>query len=168
MVTYTVDIGDGMLVPLLMFCPLISWYRLVSVQFLSIFYCRQGAALIAADLLLLEVWFLVMEAASLDFYVYMKPDKLLWFPEQSYQQYSRRFFLFLLNKEMKVGTLGGKHNNFLSYKSVYILFGTFSFCEKKNWNRLFLRQAVGNQCLGAGQEAENCNSCCAIVCLIYT
>lgn len=32
---------------------------------------------------------------------------------------------------------------------------------KKNWNRLFFKQ-----CLGAGQEAEN--SCCAIVCLIYT
>lgn len=57
---------------------------------------------------------------------------------------------------MKVGTLGGKHNNSLSYISVYILFGPF------------LRQAAGKQSLGAGQEAENCNSCCAIVCLIYT
>lgn len=80
MVTYTVDISDDTLVPLLMFCPLISWCRLVSVQFLSIFYRRQGVALIAADLLMLEVWFLVMETASLDFYVYMKPDKLLWLP----------------------------------------------------------------------------------------
>lgn len=64
---------------------------------------------------------------------------------------------------MKVGTLEGKHNNSLSYTSVCILFGTFSFCEK-NWNRPLLRQAVGKRCLGAGQEAEN--SCCAIVCLI--
>lgn len=53
---------------------------------------------------------------------------------------------------MKVSTLGGKHNNSLSYKSVYILFGTFSFCEKTGTFLTFLRQAVGKQCLGAGQE----------------
>lgn len=78
MATYTVDISGGILVPLFCFFPLISPYRLVSVQFLSIFYRKQGVALIAADLLMLEVWFLVMETVSLDFYVYMKPDKLLW------------------------------------------------------------------------------------------
>lgn len=67
MVAYAVDTSDDILVPLLMFWPLISWYRLVSVQFLSIFYRKQGVVLIAANLLMLEVWFLWMETVSLDF-----------------------------------------------------------------------------------------------------